>query len=57
VPILTRAERMIGALSITSTTARASLQTLGALAPRLRHTAALIGAEAESWRFPEQNNG
>jgi IclR family KDG regulon transcriptional repressor len=54
VPILTRAGRAMGALSVTSTTARASLTALAALAPRIQQTAALIAAEAESWRFPEQ---
>ncbi|NUB44856.1 IclR family transcriptional regulator [Fertoebacter nigrum] len=54
VPILNRAGRAMGALSVTSTTARASLMALAALAPRIQQTAAQIAAEAESWRFPEQ---
>jgi len=53
VPILTRAGRAMGALSITSTTARTTLDQLGGLAPQIRETADLIAAEAESWRFPE----
>ncbi|MDZ4094574.1 MAG: IclR family transcriptional regulator [Paracoccaceae bacterium] len=56
-PVLTRSGRAIGALSVTSTTARNSLDTLSGLAPKIRETAALIAAEAESWRFPEQKNG
>ncbi|MDP3960366.1 MAG: IclR family transcriptional regulator [Pseudorhodobacter sp.] len=54
-PILTRAGRVMGALSITSTTARTTLDALEQLAPRIRQTAAEIAAEAESWRFPEEN--
>ncbi|WP_135449628.1 MULTISPECIES: IclR family transcriptional regulator [Tabrizicola] len=54
VPILSRAGRVMGALSVTSTTARHSLESLGALAPTIRDIAARIAAEAESWRFPEQ---
>jgi DNA-binding IclR family transcriptional regulator len=53
VPILTRAGRAIGALSITSTTVRTTLDQLAAFAPQIRETADLIAAEAESWRFPE----
>jgi DNA-binding IclR family transcriptional regulator len=54
VPILTRGGRVIGALSVTSTTARTSLAALEAAAPEIKATAARIAAEAESWRFPEQ---
>jgi IclR family transcriptional regulator, KDG regulon repressor len=54
VPILTRTGRVIGALSVTSTTARTSIAALEAGADRIKHTAARIAAEAESWRFPEQ---
>lgn len=54
VPILTRTGRVIGALSVTSTTARTSLAALEAGAPRIKETASRIAAEAESWRFPEQ---
>lgn len=55
VPILTRAGRVIGALSVTSTTQRTTLAALEAQAGRVKETAAQIAAEAESWRFPEQN--
>lgn len=55
VPILTRTGRVIGALSVTSTTARTSIAELEAGADRIKDTAARIAAEAESWRFPEQN--
>jgi IclR family KDG regulon transcriptional repressor len=53
-PILSRSGRVIGALSVTSTTARTNLDALGALAPTIKDIAAKIAAEAESWRFPEQ---
>ena len=55
VPILTRAGKVIGALSVTSTTARTTLEALAALAPNVSQTARAIAAEAEDWRFPEQN--
>lgn len=53
-PILTRAGRVMGAVSVTSTTARTTLAALEALAPGIKETAASIAAKAESWRFPEQ---
>lgn len=55
VPILTRHGRVIGAISVTSTTQRTTLDALEAQADRIKETAAEIAAEAESWRFPEQN--
>jgi IclR family transcriptional regulator, KDG regulon repressor len=54
VPILSRGGRVMGAISVTSTTARTTLDTLGAQAPMVKDIAAKIAAEAESWRFPEQ---
>lgn len=54
VPILSRTGRVIGALSVTSTTARTSLEELEGGSDRIKDTAARIAAEAESWRFPEQ---
>ncbi len=53
-PILARSGRVIGALSVTSTTARTTLDALAAGSGRIRETAGKIAAEAESWRFPEQ---
>lgn len=53
VPILTRTGRVIGALSVTSTTARTTIDALESGAQRIKDTAARIAAEAESWRFPE----
>lgn len=54
VPVLTGAGRLLGGLSVTSTTRRTTLAELGALAPRLAQVAGQIGREADSWRFPEQ---
>mgnify|MGYP002382150745 CR=1 FL=1 len=51
-PILTRRGRVIGAVSLTSTTERRRLEELAALAPDVRAAAAAIAAEAESWQFP-----
>jgi DNA-binding IclR family transcriptional regulator len=45
---------VIGALSVTSTTARSTLDGLATLAPAIRGTAEAIAGEAETWRFPEQ---
>jgi IclR family transcriptional regulator, KDG regulon repressor len=55
VPILTRSGRVLGALSVTSTTARTTLEALEAQSGLTKDIAARIAAEAESWRFPEQN--
>ena len=54
-PILTQTGRVMGALSVTSTTSRSSLAALALLAPRIRETATAIASEAESWRFPEDH--
>jgi len=53
VPILARSGRVLGALSVTSTVARTTLDGLAALAPEIQQTAKRIAAEAESWRFPD----
>lgn len=53
-PILTRSGRVIGALSVTSTTARTSLPALEAQAGHIKDIAARIAAVAEDWRFPEK---
>jgi len=53
-PILTDAQRALGALSITTSTARKSLADLGALTPALQATAHNIANAAVSWQFPSQ---
>ena len=54
-PILSRTGRVLGALSMTSSTSRTTLDALEAQAGRIKETAARIACEAESWRFPEQD--
>jgi IclR family transcriptional regulator, KDG regulon repressor len=53
-PILTRSGRVLGALSVTSSTARTTLDGLGALAPSLRRAAVAISEEVATWRFPDE---
>lgn len=53
VPILSQGGHVLGALSVTSTTSRKSLDDLEALAPRVRDTANRIAEEAQIWRFPD----
>jgi IclR family KDG regulon transcriptional repressor len=55
VPILTRSGRVLGALSVTSTTARTTLAALEGQVGLTKDIAAKIATEAESWRFPEQS--
>lgn len=52
-PILSERGRAIGAISVTSTKLRTSLEHLEELAPQLLATAADIAVEARNWRFPE----
>jgi IclR family transcriptional regulator, KDG regulon repressor len=56
VPILSRTGQVLGALSVTSTTARTTLGALEAQADKVKQTATEIATIAESWRFPEQNS-
>jgi DNA-binding IclR family transcriptional regulator len=53
-PVLSGRGRIMGAVSVTSTTARTTLDDMARLAPQIGDTAARIAAAAESWRFPEQ---
>lgn len=55
VPVLSRAGRVLGGLSLTAATSHATIEQLGAAAPRLQDAAARIAADAESWRFPERS--
>lgn len=54
-PILGVSGRVLGALSVTSSTQRTSLTALEGLVPLLRSTANSIAEEAESWRFPDHS--
>lgn len=51
-PILTAEARLVGALSIATSTARKSLAELEALKPVILRTAKQIGQEAQFWQFP-----
>ena len=51
-PILTDTGRCIGALSVTTSTARKTLDDLAQLAPHLKSTAQHIAQAAASWQFP-----
>ncbi len=53
-PILTQGGHVLGGLSVTSTTARHSLESLAQLVPHMKSTVSRIAEDAESWRFPEQ---
>ena len=54
VPIRTEAGRVLGAISVTSSKDRSTLDQLGAHLERVKHTAQCIAQEAESWRFPDR---
>jgi IclR family KDG regulon transcriptional repressor len=53
-PILTQSGRVLGALSVTSSTRRTNLAALEALAPRIREAANAIARDVQSWRFPDE---
>lgn len=54
-PILSQKGRVLGALSVTSTTTRTDLAALENLVPRIQQTTRAIATEAEDWRFPDSN--
>jgi IclR family KDG regulon transcriptional repressor len=56
-PILTRGNRVLGAVSVTSSTERTTLAALEDHLPRIRDAAEAIANEAQDWRFPEQMDG
>ena len=53
-PILTRRGRVLGAVSVTGSTARTDLAALERLVPVIGPVAEKIASEAEDWRFPEE---
>ena len=53
VPILTRAGRILGAVSVTSSTERTDLAGLDVHLPRIRAAVTSIAGEAQDWRFPD----
>ncbi|MEM6637862.1 MAG: IclR family transcriptional regulator [Pseudomonadota bacterium] len=52
-PILSANGRVLGALSVTGSTATTSLGALESHAPQLSKTADAIASDLENWRFPE----
>ena len=52
-PIVTEAGRVLGALSVTSTTRRTNLAGLEAFVPTLQETATKIKWDAQNWSFPD----
>ncbi len=54
VPILSGTGRVLGAISVTSTTMRTTLTALETMAPSITAIAQDIATAAENWRFPEQ---
>lgn len=55
-PILSATERVLGALSVTSSTQRTNLASLEAYVPLLRETAQNISRDAQNWSFPDHAN-
>jgi DNA-binding IclR family transcriptional regulator len=52
-PILSGSNRVLGGLSITTSTQRYTLHTLEKFKPDLLKTARKIGEQADLWQFPE----
>lgn len=52
-PILSQSGRVMGGLSVTSTTDRHSLGSLADLVPQIKTTVSRIAEDAENWHFPE----
>lgn len=53
-PVLTQNDRVIAAISVTSTTSRTNLDDLKILVPEMRDAARDIAKETEIWRFPTE---
>ena len=51
-PIIPDQRRVVGAISIATSTSRRSLDELRTLSPTLRETASRIAAEVQPWQFP-----
>jgi DNA-binding IclR family transcriptional regulator len=56
VPILSQTGRVLGGLSVTTSTARQSLADLERHVPRIRQAAQAISADADAWHFPEETH-
>ncbi len=55
VPILSVKNHVLGAISVTNSTHRSSLDEMEKLAPRVLECAKQIATASETWRFPEHN--
>lgn len=55
VPILSARNHILGAISVTNSTHRSSLDEMEKLAPRVQYCAQQIATATETWRFPEHN--
>lgn len=55
VPILSARKHVLGAISVTNSTHRSSLDEIKKLAPHVQRCATQIATAAETWRFPEHN--
>jgi len=55
IPILSDTGRVLGALSVTTSTQRKTLNALKDHLPLAKATAETIAREAEAWRFPDQS--
>jgi IclR family transcriptional regulator, KDG regulon repressor len=55
-PILSKRNRVLGALSVTSSTSRTTLDDLERRAGTVRAVAERIATEVESWRFPDDHS-
>ncbi len=53
-PILSEKRRVLGALSLTSSTDRISLEQLETFAPLLQQTAQAVATDVAAWRFPDK---
>ena len=53
-PILNTASEPLGAISVTTSTLRHSLDDLASIAPDLRETASQIAVQLQPWAFPDQ---
>lgn len=53
-PVLSGGNRLLGAVSVTSSTSRRSIESLEALVPRIRAATDAISGEARYWQFPER---
>ena len=56
-PILSQSGRPMGAMSITGSTSRISMEGLESYLPRLHQAADAIAKDASAWRFPDQSGG